>query len=123
MADQNPRDFAASVAAAAQQKIGNRRKYHLAELGRRVEGIARKHGFSDPNRFLAQFSAPVAEIAPEPEPVESIEAGDNWTEPALRLCSESGLEPSEVETFLGVGSGKDGKILKSDVEGYLGLHE
>jgi len=120
MPDQDPKDFAASVAAAAQQKLGDRRKRHLTELGRRVEGIARRHGFTDPNKFLAQFSG--AATVSAPEPVETFEAGDNWTDPALRFCEAKGLEPKAVEDFIGTGSGKDGKITKADVEAYLELN-
>jgi len=120
MADQNPKDFATSVALAAQQKLGDRRKRHLTELGRRVEGIARQRGFTDPNRFLAQFSG--AATVSEPEPVETIETGDNWTDPALRFCEAKGLEPKAIEDFIGKGSGKDGKITKADVEAYLELN-
>lgn len=125
MAEKTPREFAAEVAAAAQRKTGDKRRRVLEELGRRAEVIARRNGFKDPNRFLAQFvpQHPGAATVSEPEPVETFTTGENWTEQALRLCSESGLEPAEVEAFLGgVGSGKDGKILKGDVEGYLELN-
>lgn len=120
MADQNPKDFAVAVAAAAQQKTGDRRKRHLTELGRRVEGIARQRGYADPNKFLTQFSG--AATVPAPEPVEAPETGEQWTDQALRLCEEKGIEPKAVEDFIGVGSGKDGRILKADVEAYLELN-
>ncbi|MCZ0935504.1 MAG: E3 binding domain-containing protein [Gemmatimonadetes bacterium] len=65
---------------------------------------------------MAAEAAPEAGTAPEPEAAESAQA--DITPVARKLAEEHGLDLGAIE-----GTGKDGRILKSDVDKAIAAKE